>query len=111
MKSMAGCEEHRRFMVEVAYARADEQLIVEVELKAGATAMLAIEASGLLDRYPEIDLAIHGVGVFGKPVGFRWPLRGNDRVEIYRPLIADPKEARRRRAAAARGTNAPRSGR
>lgn len=58
----------------------------------------AIEASGILERFPEIDLDRQPVGVFGRHCRLQDPLRDGDRVEIYRPLIADPKEMRRRRA-------------
>ncbi len=84
--------------VEVAYARPDQQVIIPVRVPAGATLEEAIERSGVLERFPEIDLARNKVGVFGKPSKLSAGLRPGDRVEIYRPLIADPKEVRRRRA-------------
>jgi putative ubiquitin-RnfH superfamily antitoxin RatB of RatAB toxin-antitoxin module len=90
-------------VVEVAYARPEEQDIVEVTLVDGATAGQAIETSGILKRCAEIDLGINKIGVFGRPVGLDCPLRNQDRVEIYRPLVADPKEIRRQCAAAAKG--------
>jgi putative ubiquitin-RnfH superfamily antitoxin RatB of RatAB toxin-antitoxin module len=86
-------------MVEVAYALPDEQLIVPVKVKAGITAEQAIQSSGILSKYPEIDLAINKIGIFGKLSKLDMPLRHLDRVEIYRPLIADPKEVRKQRAA------------
>ena len=86
-------------MVEVAYALPDEQLIVPVKVKAGTTAEQAIQSSGILSKYPEIDLAINKIGIFGKLSKLDMPLRHLDRVEIYRPLIADPKEVRKQRAA------------
>jgi len=85
--------------VEVAYARPDIQLIVPLEVPAGTTVQQAIELSGVLEQFPEIDLGENKVGVFGKITGLDTELREKDRVEIYRPLIADPKESRRRRAA------------
>lgn len=88
-----------RIAVEVAYARPDVQLIIALELEPGATVAEAIARSGVLARFPEIDLARAKLGVFGKPCGLDTPLRGGDRVEIYRPLLADPKEVRRQRAA------------
>ncbi len=91
-----------RIVVEVAYARADEQTTVELELVDGATAGEAIQGSGLLERYPEIDLAVNRIGVFGQPIELDRSIRHKDRIEIYRPLLADPKEARRRRAEAAK---------
>lgn len=87
--------------VEVVYAAAaDEQCTVTVELPAGATVQGAIDASGVLARFPQIDLATHRIGVFGELAAFDDVVQDGDRVEIYRPLVADPKEARRRRAGA-----------
>jgi len=85
--------------MEVAYATPEEQAIVPVKLAAGATVGEAIEASGILRRFPEIELAATKVGIFGRVVTLDQVLRARDRVEIYRPLIADPKEVRRKRAA------------
>ncbi|HEY8555050.1 MAG TPA: RnfH family protein [Burkholderiales bacterium] len=84
--------------VEVAYATPEEQAVVKVVLRAGATVAQAIAASGLLVRFPEIDLARQAVGIYGTPVRLSEPVADGDRVEIYRPLRADPKEMRRRRA-------------
>lgn len=84
--------------VEVAYALPEQQVLVALEVKEGTTARQAIERSGLLPRFPEIALARGWVGVFGRRVELDAPLRDGDRVEIYRPLIADPKQARRERA-------------
>lgn len=84
--------------VEVAYARPDVQVILVVELADGATANDAIAASGILSRFPEIDLTQNKIGVFSQLCGLDQPLRPGDRVEIYRPLPVDPKEARRQRA-------------
>ncbi len=84
--------------VEVAYARPDRQRLVTVELAAGATARDAVRASGLVDEFPEIDVERARLGVFGRACADDTVLRAGDRVEIYRPLQIDPKEARRRRA-------------
>lgn len=84
--------------IEVAYAKPDIQLVLDLELPDGATAEQAIRASGMLARFPEIDLAVNAVGIFGKTCALDQPLKPGDRVEIYRPLPADPKEARRGRA-------------
>jgi uncharacterized protein len=84
--------------VAVVYALAAEQALVQVTLPPGATVQAAIAASGLASRYREITQTPLQVGVFGKRVTLDTPLRGGDRVEIYRPLTVDPKEARRRRA-------------
>lgn len=84
--------------VEVAYARPDQQLILTVDVPASATVEEAIQHSGIRNRFPEIDLAQNKVGIFGKATTLKNGLRAGDRVEIYRPLIADPKESRRQRA-------------
>lgn len=85
--------------VEVAYAMPHEQLIVPVKMQVGSTAENAIYASGIMKKFPEIDLAVNKIGVFGKATRLDNVLRHLDRVEIYRPLIADPKEVRKQRAA------------
>jgi uncharacterized protein len=84
---------------EVAYGRMDEQALLTVEAEAPLTAQQAIERSGILERFPEIDLASNKIGIFGKAAKLDAELADGDRVEIYRPLIADPKEARKKRAA------------
>jgi len=86
--------------VEVACAFPRRQLILELQVDEGTTAEQAIRASGILEQFPEIDLESSKVGIFGKPCKFTDTLSHGDRVEIYRPLIADPKEVRKRRAAA-----------
>jgi len=85
--------------VEVAYALPTEQLIVPVRVQNGISAEEAIQASGILSKFPEIDLSVNKIGIFGKLVKLESPLRHLDRVEIYRSLIADPKEVRKQRAA------------
>lgn len=85
--------------IEVAYALPDQQTLLSVTVRQGATLRDAIEQSGILDSHPEIDLSSSKVGVFGKLAKLDAALREGDRVEIYRPLIADPKEVRKRRAA------------
>jgi uncharacterized protein len=85
--------------VQVVYAMPDWQDLVSVTLPAGATVQHAIEISGLLPRYPEIDPANGRFGVFSRISKLDTVLRDHDRVEIYRPLIANPKEVRRQRAA------------
>jgi putative ubiquitin-RnfH superfamily antitoxin RatB of RatAB toxin-antitoxin module len=87
--------------VEVAYATPAEQVIIPVELEAGATVQMAIERSGVLGRFPEIDLTTQKVGVFSKVVALTDGVKDGDRVEIYRGLMLDPKESRRMRAVAA----------
>lgn len=85
--------------VEVAFTGRDEQVLLPVEGAAGLTVQEAIEQSGILGRFPDIDLAVNKVGIFGKLARLDQPLETGDRVEIYRPLIADPKELRKKRAA------------
>lgn len=84
--------------VEVVYALPHQQPLLRVQLAEGATVEDAIRASGLLDAFPEIDLSRNKVGIFSKLVKLDEKVRDRDRVEIYRPLIADPKEVRRKRA-------------
>lgn len=86
--------------IEVVYALPAKQPLVTLSLPVGSTLRQAIEASGLLQKYPEIDLAKNKVGVFAKLSKPDALLHDRDRVEIYRPLIADPKEVRKQRAAA-----------
>lgn len=88
--------------VEVVYALREEQALVTLEMEEGTTVREAIERSGLLARYPEIEPRRGRVGIFGKAVQLDAPLDDGDRVEIYRPLIANPKDARRERARRAR---------
>lgn len=85
--------------VEVVYALPQKQEMFTVDLPIGATVRQAIEACGILQKYPEIDLAKNKLGVFAKLAKPDAALRDRDRVEIYRPLIADPKEVRKQRAA------------
>jgi putative ubiquitin-RnfH superfamily antitoxin RatB of RatAB toxin-antitoxin module len=89
--------------VEVAYATPMHQIVKSLTLSAGSSVEQAIRASGLLDEFPEIDLNHQRVGVFGELVQLGSPLNDGERVEIYRALIADPKEARRRRAQTKKG--------
>ncbi|MFZ2853904.1 MAG: RnfH family protein [Rhodocyclaceae bacterium] len=88
-----------KFSIEVVYALPQKQEVVTVRLAEGATVRQAIEASGLLQKYPEIDLAKNKLGIFAKLAKPDAVLRDRDRVEIYRPLIADPKAVRQQRAA------------
>ncbi|MCB1959434.1 MAG: RnfH family protein [Rhodocyclaceae bacterium] len=86
--------------VEVVYALPERQEVVTLNLAAETTAEQAILASGLLEKYPEISLDKTGnkIGIYAKLAPLTTVLRDRDRVEIYRPLIADPKEVRRKRA-------------
>lgn len=86
-------------LVEVAFATPQKQLIIPLKVAPGTTAEQAVRASGILQKLPEIDLAQNKLGIFGKLIRNDLELREHDRVEIYRALIADPKEVRRQRAA------------
>lgn len=85
--------------IEVCYALRDKQEVVRVRLSEGATLQQALEASGLLTKYPEIDIKKNKFGIWNKLSKLDAVLRDRDRIEIYRPLIADPKEVRKQRAA------------
>jgi putative ubiquitin-RnfH superfamily antitoxin RatB of RatAB toxin-antitoxin module len=89
--------------VEVVYAMPLAQDCSLVEVETGATVAQAIERSGVLDRHPELQAGPLRAGIWGRRAGLAAALSDRDRVEIYRPLRADPMEARRRRAAGKRG--------
>lgn len=91
--------------VEVAYARPDKQKIIELLVEPGTTAYVAASKSRIVEIFPEIDLETAKMGIFGQALGTKglkppreYELLPGDRVEIYRPLISDPKEVRRKRA-------------
>jgi putative ubiquitin-RnfH superfamily antitoxin RatB of RatAB toxin-antitoxin module len=84
--------------IEVIYALPHEQVLLKVRAAQGATVAEAIRLSGILEKHPEIDLSKNKLGIYGKLSKADAILRDKDRVEIYRPLIADPKEVRRQRA-------------
>ena len=84
--------------VEVVYALPERQYLKTVRLPKGSSVEQAIQASGLLEMRREIDLKINKVGIYSRPVKLNDEVSDGDRVEIYRPLIADPKELRRIRA-------------
>ena len=86
-----------RLAVEVVYAMRGEQVLLSLEVRSGTTVHEAIEQSGIRRRFPRLDPARCEVGIFGKLVKPDTVLKAGDRVEIYRPLIADPKDARRKR--------------
>lgn len=92
--------------VEVVYALAQRQLIVSLEVPAGTTVREAALLSGLDSHFEGLDIAARPLGVFGNPVDPQRIAREGDRIELYRPLLADPKEVRRRRAAAQRPPDA-----
>ena len=90
--------DERLLLIEVAYAQADEQVVLELKMPDGSNVEQAIAASGIFAQYPETSLDQNEVGVFGKVCSKKQHLKTGDRIEIYRPLICDPKEARRTRA-------------
>ena len=88
----------QKISVEVVLAMPERQLLVPVELNNGSTIADAIEQSAVLDEFEGCELDPSRVGIFGRKAAISDTLRDGDRVEIYRPLIADPKESRRQRA-------------
>jgi len=84
--------------VEVAYGLPTKQSLVELAVAEGASVEDVIKASNLLTEYPDIDLSTSKVGIWSRVVKLRDSVKDGDRIEIYRPLIADPKEIRKRRA-------------
>lgn len=87
-----------KIKIELVYALPHEQILLEVEVPQAVTMAEAIKLSGILGKHPEIDLEKGKFGIFGKLSKLDTVLREKDRIEIYRPLIADPKEVRRKRA-------------
>ena len=85
-------------MVEVAYALPEEQVIISIKVPTIFNVQQAIEKSGIQKKFPSIDLSKNKVGIFGKKTTLDHTLNDRDRIEIYRPLILDPKEMRRKRA-------------
>ncbi len=99
--------------VEVAYALPHKQKIVSLLVEPGTTALQAVQKSGISSHFPELDIDNATLGIFGQTLGTKglapaaqYQLHAGDRVEIYRPLISDPKEARRRRAEKNKGSEA-----
>lgn len=84
--------------IEVVYALPERQIVRRVRAPTGTTAEQAVRFSGIIELFPEIDLSFNKLGIFGEVVRPGRILQDSDRVEIYRPLAIDPKEARRRRA-------------
>lgn len=84
--------------VEVVYALPERQFLVQLSLPQGCTALDAVKASGVCAAHAELDMSTLRLGIFSRPITAETLLRERDRVEIYRPLIADPKASRRQRA-------------
>ncbi|RDX35941.1 RnfH family protein [Kangiella sp. HD9-110m-PIT-SAG07] len=87
-----------KISVEVCYALPEQQTLLKVTVDAETTLKDVIELSGILEQHKEIDLAENKVGVFSKPAKLDDTLHDGDRIEIYRPLLIDPKEVRKQRA-------------
>jgi putative ubiquitin-RnfH superfamily antitoxin RatB of RatAB toxin-antitoxin module len=94
--------EAKRIVVEVAYALPDKQAIIELEVPEGTTAIEAARQSGITQKFEDIDLDNAKLGIYARVISPSQVLHEGDRVEIYRPLIADPKEVRKARAARAK---------
>ena len=86
-------------LIEIAYALPEEQVIISIKVPTIFNVQQAIEKSGIQKKFPCIDLSKNKVGIFGKKTKLNHLLKDRDRIEIYRPLILDPKEMRRKRAA------------
>ena len=87
-----------KIKIELVYALPAAQTLLKLEVPQNATIAEALKLSGIMDKYPEIDLVKGKFGIFGKLSKTDTVLREKDRIEIYRPLLADPKEVRRKRA-------------
>ena len=84
--------------IEICYAHRDKQVLLPQKIAAGTAVGEAIKQSGILEQCPDIDLTVNKVGIFGKVCRLDQIINDTDRIEIYRPLIADPKAIRRQRA-------------
>jgi len=89
--------------IEVVYAAVDDQALISLQVPVGTTVAQAIKTSGIAERFPDVDFSQCPVGIFAKLVDSpaEYVLQAGDRIELYRPLLADPKEVRRLRAAKA----------
>lgn len=106
---MAKSDSEALVFVEVAYALPDRQVIIKVQVTQGSTALEAVKQSGITQQFPGIDPNTADMGIFSKnldgkmlPLPGEYVLKAGDRVEIYRPLLADPKVTRLQRAARAK---------
>lgn len=98
LESNDGSTKLNKIMIEVVYGVPHKQQILTIPVDAGTTVQQAINESGITKLFPEIDLAINKVGIWNRTVKLTDSLDDLDRIEIYRPLLADPKEVRKRRA-------------
>jgi len=94
-------EQSANVAIQVCYATVEQQWLLDCTVASGTTIQQAIESSGIIGQAPEIDISVWRVGIYGKLKSLDTVVREHDRIEIYRPLIADPKESRRRRASKA----------
>lgn len=108
-ESGTGADAPQLIHVEVVYARPDEQVLLALEVERGATVEQVIQRSGITERCPEVGRTPPRVGISGRRTMLEAEVRDGDRIEIYRPLIANPKEQRQARARA-RGGRKPRRG-
>jgi putative ubiquitin-RnfH superfamily antitoxin RatB of RatAB toxin-antitoxin module len=92
------CMAARKISVEVVYADSQQQLLVAMQVPENCTVETVIQQSEILKQFPEIDLAVNHVGIFSRLVTLNTVVEEGDRIEIYRPLLIDPKQARRQRA-------------
>jgi putative ubiquitin-RnfH superfamily antitoxin RatB of RatAB toxin-antitoxin module len=88
----------KHMSISVAYATPEIQKVIELEVPRGCTIQEAINQSGMLTLFPEIDFSKQGIGIFSRPKKLNDVVQPSDRIEIYRPLLIDPKEARRARS-------------
>ena len=96
-----------RLAIEVVFALPARQELISLTVDPGTTVAMAIRQSAIDELFPEEDLANYQAGIWGKPVGRDHPLKDGDRLELYRPLSMDPREARRKLAAAGRSMGQP----
>ena len=84
--------------IQLCYAEAEQQFLLDLSVPAGSTILQAIDASDLIRKVPEMDVSVLRVGIYSKLKTLETVVRDGDRIELYRPLMADPMESRRRRA-------------
>lgn len=99
MEADMSTQETTELNIEIVYALPDKQTLLAFKVPTETTVKEGIQQSGILDKYDELNLDELTVGIFGKKTKMDQTLREKDRIEIYRPLIADPKEVRKRKAA------------
>jgi len=90
--------ESEMIQVEVVYGTPTRQELLSIDVKAGSTVEEVVLESGIIESFPEIDLKVNGVGIWNRIAKLKDEVKDFDRIEIYRPLLADPKEVRKRRA-------------